>query len=53
MNGKSKIILIFLFVIASALTFAEGIKWQTDLATALKIAKKAKKPILVDFYGEH
>jgi thioredoxin-like negative regulator of GroEL len=36
----------------TASSFAGGIKWNTDLATALKIAKKTNKPVMIDFTSD-
>jgi hypothetical protein len=35
-----------------ALAHADGIKWQGDLNKAMLLAKKLKKPIMVDFYAD-
>ncbi len=37
----------------AAIGLASGIKWNTKLDAALKIAKKTHRPVMVDFYGEH
>lgn len=37
----------------SSLCLADGIKWQKDLNAALKTAKKLKKPVMIDFYGDY
>ena len=53
MRSIVKVGLIAALVATAAITFASGIKWNTDLATALKIAKKTKKPVMIDFYGDY
>lgn len=52
MNGISKVALAAALIVSATASFADGIKWNTDLATAMKTAKKAHKPVMVDFYGE-
>lgn len=52
MNGISKVSLVSALILSAVVSLADGIKWNTDLATALKAAKKAHKPVMVDFYGE-
>lgn len=51
MNYRSLVagsILVASLTVASA----DGIKWQTDLNKAMKLAKRLKKPIMVDFYAD-
>jgi|GEM_PF-4346210 len=36
-------------LLAATAAQAQGVKWQSDLATAQKLAKKQKKMLLVDF----
>lgn len=37
---------------ACATAPAQQIKWQTDLAKAMRLAKRLHRPIMVDFYAD-
>jgi len=53
MKATIKLPLVAMLLALGVFCVASGIKWNTDLSAALKLAKKSHKPVMVDFYGEH
>jgi thioredoxin-related protein len=47
-----KFVILFLFTLATVTVQAQdGLKWHTDMAEAVKLSKKSKKPLFIFFTG--
>ena len=53
MKPTAKLALVAMLAAITALSFGQTITWQKKLPDALKIAKKLKKPVMIDFYGDY